>query len=165
MWAIKIYMWYFAVCCDLYHFDLGWNTKSESLWLMRIWSLFETVQSIFYKTACAPSEDANQPAHPRTLIRIFAVRLKMLRIHAYPQNTMIWVFAGPKCEVDVSKNVCALAHICTHKGPDQTAQPHSISMAFVVAISSDVARAEAFSRQVGKKSWKILSSIAKLLLK
>ena len=28
--------------------------------------------SIFYKFACAPSEDSDQPAHPRSLIRIFA---------------------------------------------------------------------------------------------
>ena len=37
---------------------------------------------ISYLTACAPSKESDQPAHLRSLIRIFAVRLKMLWIVA-----------------------------------------------------------------------------------
>ena len=36
------------------------------------------------KMACAPSEDSDQPWHPPSLIRVFAVRLKKARILSYP---------------------------------------------------------------------------------
>ena len=36
------------------------------------------------KMACAPSEDSDQPGHPPSLIRVFAVRLKKARILNYP---------------------------------------------------------------------------------
>ena len=29
-----------------------------------------------YLLTCAPNEDSNQPAHPRSLIRVFVVRIK-----------------------------------------------------------------------------------------
>ena len=40
----------------------------------------------FLKIACAPSEDSDQPAHPRSLIRVLAVRLKTLWILGYPRS-------------------------------------------------------------------------------
>ena len=33
---------------------------------------YESGHSISYKISCAPSENTDQPAHPRNLIRIFA---------------------------------------------------------------------------------------------
>ena len=36
------------------------------------------------KMACAPSEDSDQPGHPPSLIRAFAVRLKKARFLSYP---------------------------------------------------------------------------------
>ena len=36
------------------------------------------------KMACAPSEDPDQPGHPPSLIRVFAVHLKKARILSYP---------------------------------------------------------------------------------
>ena len=44
------------------------------------------VHSSSYEIVCAPIEDSDQPAHPRSLIRVFAVRLKSLRIIGYPHN-------------------------------------------------------------------------------
>ena len=37
-----------------------------------------------YLITCAPNEDSNQPAHPRSLIRVFAVRMTKLCILGYP---------------------------------------------------------------------------------
>ena len=37
------------------------------------------------KMACAPSEDSDQPGHPPSLIRVFAVRLKTARVLAKDQ--------------------------------------------------------------------------------
>ena len=55
---------------------------------------------------CAPSEDSDQPGHPPSLIRVFAVRMKKAWVLSYPLSTsedsdqtgrmprLIWVFAG-----------------------------------------------------------------------
>ena len=37
-----------------------------------------------YKIACAPSEDSDQPGHPPSLIRVFAVRMKKAWVLSYP---------------------------------------------------------------------------------
>ena len=49
----------------------------------------------------APSEDSDQPGHPPSLIRIFAVRLKKYWVLCFPLSaqqrqmpSLIWVFAG-----------------------------------------------------------------------
>ena len=61
------------------------------------------------KMLCAPSEDADQPGHPPSLICVFAVRLKKAWLLSYPFSDnedsdqtgrmprLIWVFAGPAC--------------------------------------------------------------------
>ena len=36
------------------------------------------------KVACVPSEDSDQPGHPPSLIRIFAVRMKKALVLCYP---------------------------------------------------------------------------------
>ena len=38
-----------------------------------------------YLPTCAPNEDSDQPAHPRSLIRVFVVRMKKLCILGYPK--------------------------------------------------------------------------------
>ena len=49
-------------------------------------NLFSEKKNIAFPTLFEPSEDSDQPAHPRSLIRVFAVRLKMF-----------WIF-GPLTE-------------------------------------------------------------------
>ena len=36
------------------------------------------------KMACAPSKDSDQPGHPPSLIRVFAVRMKKAWVLSYP---------------------------------------------------------------------------------
>ena len=45
---------------------------------------YEPGHSISYKTACAPSENLDQPAHPCSLIRVFAVHMYTRWILGYP---------------------------------------------------------------------------------
>ena len=56
---------------------------------------FQVIQSVWVKdnwaaswqnqqSECAPSEDSDQPEHPPSLIRVFAVRMKKARILSYP---------------------------------------------------------------------------------
>ena len=51
-------------------------------------SLFEPHRHKTNKMACAPSEDSDQPGHPPSLIRVFAVRLKKARILSYPMSAL-----------------------------------------------------------------------------
>ena len=76
--------------------------KKENVKLYKIWaSTWQNQQNV-----CAPSEDSDQPRHPPSLIRVFAVRMKKAWVLSYPlrasedsdQNRrmprLIWVFAG-----------------------------------------------------------------------
>ena len=51
-------------------------------------SCFEPQREKTYLVTCGPNEDSNQPAHPRSLIRVFVVRLKKLCILGYPKCAM-----------------------------------------------------------------------------
>ena len=57
---------------------------AESYLGIHIW--FEPLHDKTNKMTCAPSEDSDQPGHPPSLIRVFAVRLKK---H--------WVLSCPEC--------------------------------------------------------------------
>ena len=58
------------------------------------------------QSECAPSEDSDQPGHPPSLIRVFAIRMKKPCALSYPLSAsedsdqtrrmprLIWVFAG-----------------------------------------------------------------------
>ena len=50
--------------------------------------IIEPGHSISYKIDCAPSEDSDQTARPRSLIRVFAVRMKTLWVLGYPQSAL-----------------------------------------------------------------------------
>ena len=45
---------------------------------------FEPAHDKYYRMACAPSEDFNQPWHLPSLIRVFAVRMKKAWVLGYP---------------------------------------------------------------------------------
>ena len=47
--------------------------------------LFESHREKTYLLTCAPNEDSYQPVHPRSLIRVFVVRMKKLCILGYPK--------------------------------------------------------------------------------
>ena len=67
--------------------------------------------SVCYNIVCASSEDSDQPAHPRSLIRVFAARLRRigsLATHRVPcensdqtarMRRLIWVFIGRTCNL------------------------------------------------------------------
>ena len=52
--------------------------------LMNILSIrFEPAHDKTNKMACAPSQDSDQPGHPPSLIRVFAVRMKEVEVLSY----------------------------------------------------------------------------------
>ena len=71
--------------------------------------MFNKIEPSHDKTnrmACAPSKDSDQPWHPPSLIRVFAVRMKKAWVLSYPLSAqqrlwsdwadprLIWVFTG-----------------------------------------------------------------------
>ena len=64
--------------------------------LMRCWAILlllkqqlinEPPHDKTNKIACAPSEESDQPGHPPSLIRVFAVRMKKTWVYGYPLST------------------------------------------------------------------------------
>ena len=55
--------------------------------------IISTAETIWAKTRqnqhseCVPSEDSDQPGHPPSLIRVFAVRMKKAWVLSYPLST------------------------------------------------------------------------------
>ena len=63
------------------------NTKTKRF-AVKFCSIFrERRRSKTDKMACAPSKDSNQPGHPSSLIRVFAVRMKKAWVLSYPLST------------------------------------------------------------------------------
>ena len=64
---LKIYWGYTLLYCN-YHWKVyNWATTWQN-----------------QKKECAPSEDSDQPGHPPSLIRVFAVRMKKAWVLSYP---------------------------------------------------------------------------------
>ena len=82
---------------------------SSATWLL-VWEIKEPSHDKTNKVTCAPSEDSDQPGHPPSVIRVFAVRMKKNTwVLSYPLSaqrrcwsdwadthplSLIWVFAG-----------------------------------------------------------------------
>ena len=57
-----------------------------------------------YLLTCAPTEDLNQPTHPHSLIRVFAVRMRKLYILGYPKCAQ-WRFWSDCANVQSDQNL------------------------------------------------------------
>ena len=66
-----------------------------------------------YNKSCATSEDSDQPAHPRSLIRVFADRMFLLQPPGYPKRDkrepLLYV-VDVQADLLVTQVLCALAH-------------------------------------------------------
>ena len=58
------------------------KNKSLKLWDKK--QIYEPPRDKTNKKACAPSEDSDQPGHPPSLIRVFAVRMLKTWVLSYP---------------------------------------------------------------------------------
>ena len=89
----------------LFHFEIYLYTSIMSYsYRYMVWLNKPQLEKTYmYLLTCAPNEDSDQTAHPRSLIRVFVVRLRKLCILDYPKCTE-WRFwsdcanaqAGPK---------------------------------------------------------------------
>ena len=60
-------IWFYIRKVDTF-LPSDFSTKCNNIMI----KTYESGHSISYKISCAPSENTDQPAHPRNLIRIFA---------------------------------------------------------------------------------------------
>ena len=70
-------------------------------------SPYERAHEKAYNKTCATSEDSDQPAHPRSLIRVFADRMCLLQRPGYPkkdrrESLPYWV------DVQIDRSRCRL---------------------------------------------------------
>ena len=76
-----------------------------------------------YFLTCAPNEDSNQPAHLRSLIRVFVFRMKKLCILGYPKSAH-WRFWSDCANVQADLNL-RWAHRSDGTFPDDAIQIYS----------------------------------------
>ena len=85
--------------------SMGLKVAKELFFEIPIWAASSRNKT--NKMTCAPSEDSDQPVHPPSLIRVFAVRMKKACVHwAHTEDSdqtgrmprLIWVFAGRTCQ-------------------------------------------------------------------
>ena len=80
----------FIVFHDSYLFVLFTCRSSRIFYFCistRCLRLFEPPHDKPNKLACAPSDNSNQPGHPPSLIRVFALRMKKAWVLSYPLTT------------------------------------------------------------------------------
>ena len=56
-------------------------------------SIFEPKRQKTYLLQCIPNKDFNQPAHPRSLIKVFVVHMKKICFLGYPKGTQWWYWS------------------------------------------------------------------------
>ena len=88
---------------------------------------------------CAPSEDSDQPGHPPSLIRVFAVRMKKGWNFSYPFERTAKALKCPRLNLYENFNVIAikLVVILNHFPGDKTVfYGFYLTLVFVVTVQS-----------------------------
>ena len=78
-------------------------------------SLYELPRDKTNKVACAPSEDSDQPGHPPSLIRVFAVSMKKARVLSYPLSAQPrrwsdWATSHADLSLRWAQSFCCVCH-------------------------------------------------------
>ena len=86
MWCVStpvksvLHLWYALICVSEMI-----TSPSSVLWLWpELYCLNWTASWQNQQNECVPSEDSDQPGHPPSLIRVFAVRMKKAWVLSYP---------------------------------------------------------------------------------
>ena len=69
------------------------------------------------RMTCVPSEDSNQPGHPPSLIRIFPVHIKKLRVLAYPLSAQQRLWSNAQADLSLRwahRSFCFFCHAVAH---------------------------------------------------
>ena len=71
-----------------------WGNSFSLQWVKACLKLHEPQRQKSYLLTCAPIEDSYQPACPRSLIRVFAIRMENLYILVYPKCPQWRLWSG-----------------------------------------------------------------------
>ena len=96
--------------------------EGSALWAVCMWikQHFSRLMTKTNKLACAPSEDSDQPGHPPSLIRVFAVRMKKSCVLSYPMSAQrrLWsVSANAQADLSLCwahRSFCWFCHEAAH---------------------------------------------------
>ena len=94
--------------------------KTVSIWYELHAYSYEPPRDKTHKMACAPSEDSDQPGHPPSLIRVFAVHMKKAWILSYPLSAQrrLWSdWADAQADLSLCwahMSVCWFCHEAAH---------------------------------------------------
>ena len=97
------------------------------------------------KVACAPSEDSDQPGHPPSLIRVFAVRMKKPWVLSYPLSAQrrLWSdWADDQADLSLRWGHMPLCWFC-HEAAQIRKEKHDgnkslpISLVYVKPLSKE----------------------------
>ena len=103
-------------------------------------TFYEPQRQTTYLLTCAPNENSDQPAHPRSLIRVFAVHRKKLWIIGYPLCAL-WRFLSDCANAQADLNL-PWAHMSEGTFSDVAARIYiihitsNISLSLVISSSS-----------------------------
>ena len=81
--AFKIYFYF-----KLKHKQMYFACRKLNFFLKNGWSWTEPPHDKTNKMTFAPSQDSDQPGHPPSLIRVFAVHMKKHRLLSYPSSAL-----------------------------------------------------------------------------
>ena len=91
------------------------NLMAQMLRFLMIWAATWQNQ----QSDCAPSEDSDQPGHPPSLIRVFAVRMKKACVLSYPLSAQ-WTLmrlggcpGWPESSLG-AQSLCWFCHVAAH---------------------------------------------------
>ena len=97
--------------------DLPWTFQRHSSsfdYLNQI--IIEPPHDKTNKMACASSEDSDQPGHPPSLIRVFAVRMKRHWVISYPLSALLRLIRLGGCPVRwAQRSFCRFCHAAANK--------------------------------------------------
>ena len=96
--GLVVFLWY-SLNMNLFglHFCHTWRLLTLSLHRAhsntKTILLYQPPRDKTNKMACAPSEDSDQPGHPPSLIRVFALRMKKAWVLSYPLSAQrrLWL--------------------------------------------------------------------------
>ena len=108
-WVVTIYrppVFIAALLSELY--CKVWYNLALSFWAIAILAVInEPPHDKTIKMACEASEDLDQPGHPPTLIRVFAVRMKKAWVLSYPLSAQQKLWSDwADAQIDLSLRWC-----------------------------------------------------------
>ena len=124
---------------------------------LRSYLWYEPPRDKTNKMACATSEDSDQPGHPPSLVRVFAVRMKKASVLSYPLNAQrrLWSdWADAQADLSVRwahMSFCWFCHEAAHHDR-KTRNTNGVSRVLLTCDIIGVTPRENLSSDIGDQA-------------